>query len=231
MLNVTAARRLGSLLTTVFLLAMVALNCKLSSLPSGKMNMFQGTNAKDGAAKIKQKLGVDDVKVKYIEIHEQRMQITVQDPAKPKNFDEYTYANGAVTGPKPVEALVIGNQEFTADKTKLFSLSDIDLGLVPEVCRKAAERAQVEDGKPDLISIDWASGSLTQSKAEKEQRRADEAKEFQRQAREGKMDDLLNKLRGKSNDLVVTWRVWIRGPRASKDYWFDAKGKLSEEPY
>ena len=231
MLNVTAAKRLGSLLTTVFLLALVALNCKLSSLPGGKMNMFQGTNAKDGATRIKQKLGVDDVKVKYIEIHEQRMQITLQDPAKPKNFDEYTYANGVVTGPKPVEALVIGNQEFTADKTKLFSLSDIDLGLVPDLCRKAAERAQVEDGKPDLISIDWASGSLTQSKAEKEQRRADEAKEFQRQARDGKMADVFDKLRGKSNALVVTWRVWIRGPRASKDYWFDAKGKLSEEPY
>ncbi len=107
MLNVTVAKRLGSLLTTVFLLALVAMNCKLSSLPGGKMNMFQWTNAKDGATRIKQKLGVDDVKVKYIEIHEQRMQITLQDPAKPKNFDEYTYANGAVTGPKPVEALVL----------------------------------------------------------------------------------------------------------------------------
>ena len=35
-----------------------------------KMNMFEGTNVRDGVTKIKQKLGVDDLKVKHIEIHE-----------------------------------------------------------------------------------------------------------------------------------------------------------------
>jgi hypothetical protein len=193
--------------------------------------MFEGSNALDGANKIKQKLGVSDLKVKYIEIREDRLQMTIQDPANPKNFDEYTYSKGAVSGPKPVEALVLGDQEFTADKSRLFSLSDIDLGQVPEVCRKAMERAQVENGKPELISIDWANASLTQSRAEKEKRRAEEQEEFQRQARSGKMQDPMRRLAGRLNDLVVTWRVWIKGPRATKDYWFDAKGKLSEEPY
>ena len=169
--------------------------------------------------------------MKYIEDPRGSDSNHYQDPAKPKNFDEYTYANGVLTGPKPVEALVLGEQEFTADKSRLFSLSDTDLGLVPEVVRKASERAQVEDGKPELISIDWGHASLTQTKAEKEQRRADEAKEFERQARAGKMEDQFNKLQRRLSDLVVTWRVWIKGPRATKDYWFDAKGKLSEEPY
>ncbi len=231
MLNVTSEKKGRVLVAILWLLAMIAMNCKLSSLPDAKMNMFEGTNARDGATKIKLKLGVDDLKVKYIEIHEDRMLITIQDPAKPKNFDEYTYSGGVATGPKPVEALVLGNQEFTADKSRLFNLSEIDLGLVPEVCRKAAERAQVEDGKPDLISIDWATVALTQSKAEKEKRRAEESKEFERQARAGKMDDPINKALRRLNDLVVTWRVWIRGPRATKDFWFDVKGTLSEEPY
>lgn len=231
MLRITSRGKPGALIGALCLLGLVAIACKLSSLPGAKMNMFEGTTAQDGATKIKQKLGVDDLKVKYIEIHEDRMQITIQDPAKPKNFDEYTYSKGVVTGPKPVEALVLGDREFTADKTRLFSLSDIDLGLVPEVCRKAAERAQVEDGKPDLISIDWGNISLTQSKAEKERRSAEESREFERQARAGKVEDQIGKLRRRLGDLVVTWRVWIRGPRATKDYWFDAKGKLSEEPY
>lgn len=225
------SRKPRALISALCLFGLAAIACKLSSLPGAKMNMFEGTAAQDGATKIKQKLGVDDLKVKYIEIHEDRMQLTIQDPAKPKNFDEYTYSNGVVSGPKPVEALVLGDQEFTADKTSLFSLSEIDLGLVPEVCRKATERAQVEDGKPDLISIDWGHASLTQTKAEKEQKRADERKEFERQARSGKIDNQMDRLRRRLSDLVVTWRVWIKGPRATKDYWFDAKGKLSEEPY
>jgi len=231
MLNVTSDEKRGALIATLCLLAISAMNCKFSSLPGAKMNMFEGTNARDGAAKIKLKLGVDDLKVKHIEIHEDRMLITVQDPAKPRNFDEYTYSKGVLSGPKPVAALVVGSREFTADKTSLFSLSEIELGLVPEVCRKAAERAQVEDGKPDLISIDLANVSLTQTKAEKERRRVDESKEFERQARAGKMDDPINKVISRLSDLVVTWRVFIRGPRASKDFWFDAKGTLSEEPY
>ena len=183
MSNLTPEKRRGALVAILCLLAMTVLSCKLPSGPATKMNMFAGTNARDGAVRVTQKLGVGDPKLKYIEIHEDRIQFTVQDPAKPKNFDEYTYAKGVVSGPKPVEALVVGNQEFTADKTRLFKLSEIDLGLVPEVCRQAAERAQVEDGKPDLIFIDWASASLTQSKAQKEQRRVDEAKDFERQAR------------------------------------------------
>lgn len=231
MLRVLSTEKPARLIGTLCLLALVAIGCKLSSLPGAKMNMFEGTNAQDGATKIKQKLGVEDLKIKYISIHEDRLEITIQDPAKPKNFDEYTYSKGVLSGPKPVEALVLGDQEFTADKSRLFSLSEMDLGLVPEVCRKASERAQVEDGKPELISIDWGNVSLTQTKAEKEQKRAEERENFQRQMRSGKIDDPMKRLVTRLDNLVVTWRVWIKGPRATKDYWFDANGKLSEEPY
>src|SRR6185295_2108497 len=110
----------ADMIATLCLLGLVAIGCKLSSsLPGAKMNMFEGTNALDGANKVKQTLGVDDLKIKSISIHEDRLEITIQDPAKPKNFDEYTYAKGVLSGPKPVEALVLGDQEFTADKSKL----------------------------------------------------------------------------------------------------------------
>jgi len=64
--------------------------------------------------------------------------------------------------------------------------------------------------------IDWASASLTQTKAEKELRHAEERKEFERQARAGQMGDPMKNLVGRLNDLVVTWRVWIRGPRGRR---------------
>jgi hypothetical protein len=109
MSNSVSSERLRTAIGTLCLLGLVTLACK--SLPGAKMNMFEGTNAQDGAAKVKAKLGVDPVKVSRIEIHEDRMSIVVQDPAKPKNFDEYTWEKGTLSGPKPVEAMVFGNQE------------------------------------------------------------------------------------------------------------------------
>jgi hypothetical protein len=210
---------------TIGLLILVILGCQRSMLPGAKMNMFEGTNAQDGAAKVKSKLGTDNVKVSRMEIHEDRMSIVVQDPAKPKNFDEYTYERGTISGPKPVPAMTVGNQEFTADKSRLFDLKEVNLGLVPEVCRKAAEKAQIEAGKCENISVDWESPRWTRSKEENDKIQADKRAEMQKQVRAGKYDMMKN-LRERGDELVVTWRVWIRGPRATKDFWVDAKGTV-----
>jgi len=223
----TSARHLGSASAVLCLLVLVGAACKLSSLTRGKMNMFEGANAQDGAAKLKAKLGVDAVKVSRMEIHEDRLSIVVQDPAKPKNFDEYTYEKGELKGPKPVEALVFGNQEFTADKSRLFDLSEINLASVPEVCRKVVERAKVDEGKCENISIDWESARWTRTKEENDKTLADAREEFTRKAREGKLDGM-DQVRKTLGDLVVTWRIWIRGPRATKYFWADAKGNLSD---
>jgi hypothetical protein len=217
-----------NIFTAVFVfgvLMLIVLGCKSLSVPGAKMNMFEGTNAQDGAAKIKAKLGVDEVKVSRMEIRQDRLSITVQDPKKPKNFDEYTYESGAVAGPTPVPAMTVGNQEFTADKSRLFNLSEVNLGLVPEVCRKAAERAQIEDGKCEIISVDWEHGSWTRSKEENDKLRAARKEELQKRVRSGTYDIEQN-LRESGNDLVVTWRVWIKGPRATKDFWVDSKGTV-----
>jgi len=38
--------------------------------------------------------------------------------------------------------------------------------------------------------------------------------------------DAMKSIRESGGDLVVTWRVWIRGPRATKDFWVDSKGTV-----
>ena len=208
------------------LLVIIVMACKLSSLPGHKMNMFEGTNTRDGAAKIKAKLGIDAVKVSHIEIREDKLEIVVQDPRKPKNFDKYTYATGVVTGPEPVQTMVIGNQELSADKMPLFNLDEINLGAVADVCRKVKERAHIEDGKPDLISIDWEAASATRSKEENDKRWDDENEEFLRQVRQGKVVDPMARERKRASDLAVTWRVDIRGSRMTKDFFVDLKGNV-----
>jgi hypothetical protein len=89
MSNSTFNGKLSASISSLCLLAIVGVACKLSSLPGARMNMFESTNAQDGAAKVKAKLGADSVKVSRIEIHEDRMSIVIQDPAKPKNYDEH----------------------------------------------------------------------------------------------------------------------------------------------
>jgi len=224
----TSKGKLYTAVCALCLLVLAGVACKLSSLPGAKMNMFEGTNAADGAAKIKAKLGVDNVKVSRMEIHEDKLEIVVQDPNKPKNFDKYTYERGGVKGPEPVEALVLGNQEFTADKSRLFDLSEVNLGAIPDTCQKAADRAQIEQGKCDIISVDWESASNTRTKAENEKRKADEEAAREQAFKTGKFPDPMDMVRGHLDDLAVTWRIWIRGPRATKYFWADPKGNLSD---
>jgi Sec-independent protein translocase protein TatA len=223
MLESKAKKRIFTSIITIAVLVLVVLGCK--SLPGATMNMFEGTNAQDGAAKVKAKLGVENVKVSRMEIHEDRMSIVVQDPNKPKNFDEYTYEKGSLSGPKPVQAMTLGNQEFTADKSRLFDLSEVNLGLVPDVCRKAVEKSQVEEGKCENIGIDWESARWTRSKEETDRLAAAKKEEMQKQIRAGKYD-AMKSIRESVGDLVVTWRVWIKGPRATKDFWVDSKGTV-----
>jgi hypothetical protein len=225
MSNSTFNGKLSASISALCFLVIVGVACKLSSLPGAKMNMFESTNAQDGAAKVKAKLGVDPVKVSRIEIHEDRMSIVVQDPAKPRNYDEYTYEKGVLSGPKPVQAMVIGNNELTADKMSLFDLNSANLGAVADVCRKVAERAKVEDGKCELISVNWESARWTRTKEENDKLQADRDKEFQRKMMAGKIDPN-EEMRKSFGDLAVTWRVYIRGPRATKDFWVDLKGNV-----
>jgi hypothetical protein len=210
------------------LIVLVSMACKLSSLTGAKVNMFAAANAQDGAAKIKAKVGGNVLKVSRMEIHEDRLVIVVQDPNKPKNFDKYTYEKGAVKGPEPVQAMVLGNEEYTADKARLFDLSEVNLEAVPETCKKAAERAEIEDGKCETISVGWEATSYTRTKAENEKIKADESAELQRQMKSGKMEDPIARFRRQTNDLAVTWRIWIKGPRATKYFWAGPKGNLSD---
>jgi hypothetical protein len=228
MFNLSSIEKLRAPIGALCLIALAGLGCKFSSLTDAKMNMFEGVNALDGAAKIKAKVGSATLKVSHMEVHEDRVEIVVQDPNKPKNFDKYIYEKGAVKGPEPVQALVLGNEEYSADKARLFDLSEINLGAVPGTCQKAAERAEIEQGKCEAIEVDWQSASNTRSRAENEKRRADEKVEFQRQMKSGKVEDQMAKFRREAGDLAVTWRIYIRGPRATKYFWADSKGNLSD---
>ena len=86
MFDSNSNHKLGVPIGALCLIALVGVACKLSSLTGTKMNMFEGANAQDGAARIKTKVGNDTPKVSRMEIHEDRLEIVVQDPNKPKTL-------------------------------------------------------------------------------------------------------------------------------------------------
>src|SRR5262245_27253517 len=169
-------RNLSTLCAALVVLLLAVLGCKqLASV--GNTNLFEGDNAAKGAAAIKSKVGVDHVKVISAEVRKDSMKITIQAPDNPRNMDEYIYEKGRAGGPKPVQAMSLGNLEMTADKYHLTDLSDINFAAIPDTVQKAIARSGLENGKVDLISMENAYAETVNPglKAEKK-RKADELK-------------------------------------------------------
>jgi hypothetical protein len=65
--------------------------------------------------------------------------LQTQDPARPKNFDELTYRDGAVGEPEP-------KQEWTVTCQKGFALETADFSLLPKLMKDALQRIKSEGG-------------------------------------------------------------------------------------
>ena len=81
---------------------------------------------------------------------------------------------------------------------------------------------------PIKASVERKARMFSSISIKNEKRQADERAEFQRQMKSGNMEDPMARTRRQFGDLAVTWRIWIRGPRATKYFWADAKGNLSD---
>ena len=206
--------------TCIVLLLAAAFGCKLSSLTGHRMNLFEGTNAQDGATKLKEKIGVEFIKLTGIEIHEDRMEMWVQAPNSEKNVDKYVFSDGTLTGPERLDPIALGNNQDSTYKMRIFDLSEVNLAAIADVCRKAVERAKIEQGKVDSISIALESADRTRTKDEAKRRDADD--------KELPLPDFVNKRLADSAVLTVTWRIWVKGSGEIKDFWADKRGNLLE---
>ena len=240
-------RKLSTLCVPLVVLLVAVLGCKqLANV--GNVNLFQGDNAAKAAAAIKSKVSGDHVKVISAEVRKDSMKITIQAPDNPKNMDEYTFEKGRASGPKPVQALSLGNLEMTADKYHVTDLADINFAAIPNTVEKAIARSQLENGKVDLISMENAYAETVNPglKAEKK-RKADELKkqiqdktaECFKSAGSKCMDDLRQLQKQQMNTMMgagerqwdLAWRIFVEGPRGRKDFYADKQGNLVENPY
>jgi len=240
-------RKLSTLCAPFVVLLVAVLGCKqLANV--GDVNLFQGDNAAKAAAAIKSKVSGDHVKVIRAEVRKDSMKITIQAPDNPKNMDEYTFEKGRASGPKPVQALSLGNLEMTADKYHVTDLADINFAAIPDTVEKAIARSQLENAKVDLISMENAYAETVNPnlKADKK-RKADELKkqildkttECLKSAGSKCMDELRQLQKQQMNTMMgggekqwdLAWRIFVEGPRGRKDFYADKQGNLVENPY
>jgi hypothetical protein len=240
-------RKSSSLGAAFVVLLLAVLGCKqLANV--GNADLFQGDNAAKAAAAIKSKVGVDHVKVISAEVRKDSMKITIQAPDNPKNLDEYTFEKGKANGPKPVQALSLGNLEMTADKYHVTDLSDINFAAIPDAVQKAIAKSGLENGKVDLISMENAYAETVNPnlKTEKKRKADDLKKQIQDKSAEcfkgvssKCMEELhalqkqqMNSMMGREErQWDLAWRIFIEGPRGRKDYYADKQGKLVDNPY
>src|SRR5436190_1108930 len=240
-------RKSSSLGAAFVVLLLAVLGCKqLANV--GSTDLFQGDNAAKAAAAIKSKVGADQVKVISAEVRKDSMKITIQAPDNPKDLDEYTFEKGRATGPKPVQAMSLGNLEMTADKYHVTDLSDISFAAIPDTVQKAIARSGLENGKVDLISMENAYAETVNPglKAEKK-RKADELKnqiqektsECFKSVNDKCMEELHALQKQQMNSMMgagqrqwdLAWRIFIEGPRGRKDYYADKQGNIVDNPY
>lgn len=240
-------RNPGTACTALVALAFAVLGCKQFTTGSN-VNLFQGDNAVKAAAAIKAKVGVDDVKVIRAEVRKDSMKITIQVSNNPKNLDEYTFEKGRASGPKPVQAVSIGNLEMTADKYHMTDMDDINFAAIPETVRQAVARSELENGAVDLISMEHNYADVTNPSLKEERKRKtdelrkqlqDKQKECIRSATARCIEEMRQLTKQNSEMSLnrgerqwdLAWRIFVEGPRGRKNFYADKQGNLIENPY
>jgi thiamine phosphate synthase YjbQ (UPF0047 family) len=176
------------------------------------------------------------------------MKITVQSPDNPRNMDEYTFEKGRASGPKPVQAMSLGNLEMTGDKYHVTDLGDINFAAIPDTVQKAIARSGLENGQVDLISMEnsYAETVNPSLKADKKRKAEDLKKQIQDKIAEcvksisNKCSDELHQLQkqqmasmlgGGERQWDLAWRLFVEGPRGRKDFYADKQGNIVDNPY
>ena len=239
-----------AIIALAFLL-IAGLGCSKLSIP-GRVNLLEGDGAVKAAAAVKEKIGASTVNVIRISIRPDEMEVTIQSPKNPKEIDKYTYKNGAVTGPEPVQVFSFGDKEMTADKYQTTPIDEIGFANIPATVQRAIELSKLENGKVDLVSmdlqgVDQGSPNLKEERLKELEKLDEDLKEKQKACFKAgpevakclldlfPLDQKLKDLRsgdtiGKTK-LVLTWRLFVEGPRGRKDFWADKSGKLNEKSF
>lgn len=97
-------------------------------------------------ADLKSKMG-DNPRLLRVQAERHFATFQFQDPKKPENVDAWQLRDGRLEGPAPVQ--LIGDGEL---EPSLFHWSEVALGKIPELCKTALEKLNLEAG--EVVGVD-----------------------------------------------------------------------------
>jgi len=112
----------------------------------------------DAIATLEAELGTDDAAFEQITITPQArvVSMTVQDPSRPSNLDDYVVREGDLSDPRPVQ--LSGGESL---ESALFSADDVPaLGRLDELGATAARELGIDDGVVTSVVVSRAGGDL-----------------------------------------------------------------------
>jgi hypothetical protein len=152
-----------------------------------------------------------------------------------------------------VQVMSFGKTEMTGDKYTTTSIDDIGFAAIPATVKRAIEVSKLENAHVDLVSMD--NQSPENGDPQLKENRQKETDDLQKSITDRRqactkdvrtMSECWNALKpdeDKLHDLqfgagifskrklVLTWRLFVEGPRGRKDFWADKNGKLNEQGF
>ncbi len=158
-----------------------------------------------------------------------------------------------VSGPEPVQIMSFDDREMTADKYDTTNIDEIGFAAIPDTIKKAITLSELENSGVNLISMDGQNPATGSPQLKEDRKKELDAldKEF-KEKRDAcfnlkgrqmaaclfeikplydKAQDLRSGRGPGKTKLVLTWRLFVEGPRGRKDFWADKNGKLNEKSF
>ena len=105
------------------------------------------------AAALRLRLG-DDFRVLRLGIQADSADAEVQDPRVRANVDRYTFEDGAIGAPEPIQA---GRNQKRLE-ARLFPFAEVDLSILPRLLADAARRAETPDARATSVTVERFEG-------------------------------------------------------------------------
>jgi hypothetical protein len=105
------------------------------------------------AAALRSRFG-KDLQIRSLSVRADSADVEVQDAAVPANLDQYSFEDGALGTPEPVQA----GRNLKQLKASLFPFAQVDLSILPRLVADALLRAKTAEARVPEVRIERSTG-------------------------------------------------------------------------
>jgi hypothetical protein len=105
------------------------------------------------AAALRSRFG-KNLQIRSLSVRADSADVEIQDAAMPENLDRYSFEDGALGTPEPVQA----GRNLRKLKASLFPFAEVDLSILPRLVADALLRAKTTDARVAQVRIERSTG-------------------------------------------------------------------------